>query len=191
MTCLGIAVLLAATGGGPGADVVYVDADAAGSGTGGSWADAFTDLAGALGAAGQGDEVWVAEGVYRPSDAESSFVVPDGVSVYGGFSGDEGSLEERDPAAFETVLSGDVGGDDEFGSGVYWYLGANIHTPNCGHVVVLEGTGPGTRLDGLTIEAGHTGPAGTPANSPLMHGSGVYVIGGSPVKSSEVDTAGL
>jgi len=50
------------------ADVIYVDADAAGENDGSSWDDAFTHLQSALIVAESGDEIRVARGVYTPED---------------------------------------------------------------------------------------------------------------------------
>ncbi len=95
--------------------ILYVDEGASGAGNGSSWSDAFTDLQDALGAAAYGDEVRVAEGTYVPSttgDRDASFDILDGVEVYGGFPSGGGTPAQRDPAQFETVLSGDLAGDD-------------------------------------------------------------------------------
>lgn len=118
--------LWAACGGlcgfGARADVLFVDADAAGANSGTSWADAFTDLESALSAAGPGDAVWVAEGEYFPSvgrngigedsaePKDAVFLLPPGVSLHGGFAGYEDSLDERAGSAAGTVLSGAIGG---------------------------------------------------------------------------------
>ena len=77
--------------------VIYVNHAATGSNNGTSWTDAFTFLQDALQAAQSGDEVWVAQGVYRPDqgvgivpgDREASFEIPSRVSLYVGFSGNE------------------------------------------------------------------------------------------------------
>ena len=53
---------------------------------------------------GQGGEVWVKAGTYQPSvymsgestDRSAAFVMKDGVSVYGGFEGNEETRAERD-----------------------------------------------------------------------------------------------
>ncbi|HLB75271.1 MAG TPA: lamin tail domain-containing protein, partial [Sedimentisphaerales bacterium] len=46
--------------------IKYVDADAAGDNNGSTWQDAFNYLQDALSAARLGDEIWVAQGVYKP-----------------------------------------------------------------------------------------------------------------------------
>lgn len=91
----------------------HVDEDASGTGTGYDWANAFNTLGEALDDAIDGDEIWVAEGVYRPgSNRDDVFALVDGVDVYGGFAGGETSLGQRDPDLHPTILSGDLAGDD-------------------------------------------------------------------------------
>ncbi len=107
----------------PGGTELYVDAGAAGANTGDSWTDAFTDLQYALNTirvCGGPSEVWVAAGMYTPDGANpgdnvQAFVIPPGAAVYGGFAGSEADLSERDWSANTTVLSGDMGGDDDGG----------------------------------------------------------------------------
>lgn len=155
--------------------VWHVDADAVPGGDGQSWVNAFEDLQFALTDANFGDEIWIAEGIYTPSDidATASFVLVDGVSVYGGFAGNETARNQRDPQTHLTVLSGDLGQDDTENP----FL---INSDNAGHVIVASGVGPETVIDGLTIEHGAYGPAGTVAGDPLFFGSGIYCIAGSP-----------
>lgn len=91
---------------------IYVDAYASGAGNGTSWQNAFTDLQAALFAAQSGDQVWVALGVYKPTDGynrEISFKLKSGVQLYGGFSGVETELEQRNWERFKTTLSGNIG----------------------------------------------------------------------------------
>ncbi len=67
IVCLALFVVGAALPGGVAAQrILYVDAGASGANDGSVWADAFTDLQDALAAAARGDEIWVAEGVYKP-----------------------------------------------------------------------------------------------------------------------------
>jgi len=83
---------------------IYVDADATGLGDGSSWDDAYTDLQRALSVAVSGDEIWVAEGVGQIEDAiTSTFVLTDGVALYGGF--DPGS------GGWVTSCGSDFGGN--------------------------------------------------------------------------------
>lgn len=178
---LGVA-LLAGVGRGS-ADVHYVDRDATGGGTGASWADAFTDLQSALAASQSGDEIWVAEGVYTPAppgDSVASFELRDGVALYGGFAGIEEFPTQRNPGIHPTVLSGDVGRDDWVAPGSGWPNNIRLETANSGHVVVGSGVGRGAVLDGFVITAGAYGPPGTPAGDPLLYGSGLYIVDGSP-----------
>ena len=144
---LGIAVALAALAGVARAGTIYVDADAWGANNGLSWFDAFNSLTVALGVASSGDEVWVAEGTYKPLGRDYSFEIPPGVKVFGGFRGTEVDHDQRDPAAHITTLDGDLNDDDEPGF---------LHrSDNCRHVVWAESPTPGTVLDGFVIAGGY------------------------------------
>jgi hypothetical protein len=142
---------------------LYVDADATGAGDGSSWTDAFTQLRDALGTAAVNplvDEIWVAEGAYTPTagaDRSATFQLVNGLAVYGGFTGGETMLEERDWAGQETILSGDIGvvGDD---------------SDNSHHVVTASGTNSTPVLDGFTVTGGHADASG----------GGLYIVNGNP-----------
>ena len=156
---------------------IHVSAGAPGGGDGGSWSSAYADLQQALAAAAPGDEVWVAAGVYRPgapgAPREARFLLRDGVALYGGFAGVEDEVAERDWLANETVLSGDLAGDDAPGFG---NRGDNAY-----QVVVAIDVGAGTRLDGFTIEGGQAdGPGFGAVPDSLEQGAGVNVHGGGP-----------
>ena len=72
----------------------------------------------------------MAKGIYRPSgekDRNASFILKEGVKLYGGFKGDETSLEARRPDANVTVLTGDLDGDDK--------RDRNGATPKAGDIV--------------------------------------------------------
>ena len=133
-------------------DVIYVDSTATGAGDGSSWEDAYTDLQDAMDEAeGQtGIEIWVAEGTYIPSEQTSTddertatFNLLNGVSILGGFNGDESQKENRDadPSSNNTVLSGDIGARGFEGDNSY-------------HVVNGEGLDNTSLLDGFTITKG-------------------------------------
>ncbi len=146
--------------------VRYVDATASGAETGTGWCDAFRSLQGALMVALSGDEIRVAHGTYRPSTHNvrtAAFNLPSGVSIFGGYAGcGSPNPDYRDPALYETELSGDLGvpGDP---------------SDNSYHVVQAAGVGPGTVLDGVTITSGNANDLSAPNNS----GGGVRLTGGA------------
>ncbi len=131
---------------------LYVDDSAAGNHNGTSWADAFTDVQSALDAAeasgGTITEMWIAEGVYKPSKRvdeqdprSATFMLVDGVALYGGFAGGETRLKDRPFAP--TVLSGNIGQIGE-------------ETDNTAHVVTgLDLLSSDNRIDGLIIRDGY------------------------------------
>jgi len=77
---------------------IYVDASATGANDGSSWMDAYWYLQDALADAQSGDDILVAEGVYKPDedtanptgtgDRTATFHLKNGVAIYGGFGGD-------------------------------------------------------------------------------------------------------
>ncbi len=155
-------------------DVIYVKAGASGTGT--SWADATGDLPGALAAAVDGNDIWVAEGVYKPGASQTdSFQMKNGVGIYGGFaaSGNPG-WGDRDPNIYQTILSGDLNDDD-----IPSLENLGTLMDNCTHVFYhpsglgLDGT---AILDGVTISGGFGMGTGASAN-----GAGMYNNSASPV----------
>ncbi len=100
----------------------YVARTGDGTNPTGGWSTAFTNVQDALAAAsmGGGGEIWVAGGVYYPdvgsgqtdNDVHSTFVMMDGVVLYGGFDTDDIHMAERDWETNITVLSGDIDKDD-------------------------------------------------------------------------------
>lgn len=154
------------------ADTIYVDDDGPIYGNGTSWQMAFPDLQEALLTALPGDEIWVAEGLYiplLPGDPYSTFELKDEISLYGGFAGDEETVEERDVEANPTVLSGDLLGND----------GPNFQNneENCLHVVTAGGyVDNWAILDGFTVTAGCADS--NPSGSSNDRCAGVMVNGG-------------
>ena len=158
---------------------LYVDDDAVTGGNGTSWSSAFMYLQDALAVAAGGDEIHVAGGMYRPDQSESGVVQPgnraasfemiDNVTIRGGYAGlgDPNNPDVRDPNEFESILSGDLNGDDlpDFGN----------RADNSYHVLVADRTVTiVTWLDGLTVEGGNaSGLVGALAE----RGAGVYVTG--------------
>jgi hypothetical protein len=86
--------------------IVYANAANSGPADGRSWATAFNTIQQAVdtAAADPGGEVWVAEGNY-PAPGKTGLVLQPGVSVYGGFAGNESAREQRDWNAHPTVIS--------------------------------------------------------------------------------------
>jgi hypothetical protein len=77
---------------------IFVNSSATGTGDGTSWKNGYTTLQAALDAAQNGQEIWVCAGTY--SGTITSGIK---VSLYGGFAGNEGSRDERDPASRHTI----------------------------------------------------------------------------------------
>jgi hypothetical protein len=163
---------------------VYVDDDAAGANNGTSWANAYVCLQDALAIAQSGDEIRVAQGIYKPDlnvvtarsphvvatgDRTATFQLKNGVSIRGGYAGNgEPDPDARDIQLYKTILSGDLNGDDASGF-------TSTSEENSYHVVTGSGADEMTILDGLTI-------TGAYANGPLPydHGGGMYNDAGSP-----------
>lgn len=172
---LGLVALLVASW--AHANVIHVKLAATGAGDGTSWADAFEELQAALLVAMPGDEVWVAAGVYRPTpdgDRNIAFALPDGVALYGGFAGDETERSQRDWFTNETILSGDLNGDDQ-----PEFLN---RTDNSYQVVTAHDVGHETLLDGFVITGGHAdGPGFGASPASKEQGSGINIYHGHPL----------
>jgi hypothetical protein len=137
-------------------NVIHVKWDATGANDGTSWADAHVYLQDALAAAGNGDELWVAAGTYRPDqgsgqlpgDRAASFTLKAGVALYGGFAGTESQRDQRDWTTHVTTLSGDLLANDGPSFANYG--------DNSRHVVQAPwDSDPGAVLDGFTIRGGN------------------------------------
>ncbi len=114
-----------------GGEVIYVDAHAAGPvHDGSSWCQAFVYLQDALAdakaSAGVVTEIRVAKGLYTPGqggsqtsgDRFATFQLINGVTIKGGYTGCERVAypHRRDGAPDESILSGDLNGDDTPGA---------------------------------------------------------------------------
>ncbi len=131
--------------------VIFVKQGATGTGT--SWQNALGSLDNALQQATFGDEIRVAKGTYHPTstaDRKASFVIPDGVKVYGGFEGTEFSREERNLSQNPTILSGEIGkpgiADNSF------------------NVILTKNVSGSTVIDGFIIKGGNASGEGRDAS---------------------------
>jgi hypothetical protein len=156
--------------------VITVDADATGNNDGSSWPNAYRQLQSAIAAASSGDEIRVAQGVYWPAgaagDRAATFQLLNGVTIKGGYAGSNGpDPDVRDIDLYETILSGDLNGDDgpDFAN----------NDDNSYHVVTGSFTDETAILDGFTIIGGNAD-----GTSPDSLGGGMYTSEGSPVVRS-------
>ncbi|KPK77651.1 MAG: hypothetical protein AMJ79_02605, partial [Phycisphaerae bacterium SM23_30] len=143
--------------------IIYVDDDAAPGGNGQSWATAFKYLQDALDAATSG-EIWVAEGIYKPDqgggqtsgDRFATFQLINGVGLYGGYAGyGTPNPYDYDPSAYETILSGDLNGNDIVVLNTKDLYYEETRYDNSYTVVTGTGTDETSILDGFTITGGH------------------------------------
>lgn len=161
------------------AGLLYVAPTPRGSADCSTWTDACS-LQTALASAVDGDQIWVERGEYKPSppgNRSASFSLKAGVQVYGGFTGDEDDLTERDWLANPTVLSGDIDNNDLTDPTGVITISTNIVGNNSYHVVTASGgITESTRLDGFAITGGSANVA-APDNS----GGGMKNVNSSPV----------
>ena len=143
---------------------IFVDANAAGSNTGVSWEDAFTELQPALAAAVEGDEIWVACASYLPTERRNeteprsaSFFIRSGLSVFGGFAGGELTREERQP---DPLLNGCSLGDS-----------ATVTEDFAGffHLLTVENVPESVLIDGFSIVGGR-------ATGGFARGAGARIV---------------
>jgi phosphotriesterase-related protein len=161
--------------------IVYVDDSAPMGGDGKSWATACRSLQDGLTAATvQGSagprEIHLAQGIYPPDrteiepqgsrDRAAAFELSEGLRLIGGYAGlGAADPNQRDPTAYQTILSGDLAGND---------VELRDSTDNSCHVVVV--IGPAV-LEGVTITAGRA--AGLPGDLDDLNllGGGLLIAG--------------
>jgi len=151
--------------------IVYVNEGASGANNGTSWTNAYTSLQAGIDAAALStpSQVWVKAGTYYPTtgtDRTVSFVMKNGVEIYGGFSGIETLLTQRDRITNATILSGDIGT-------------SGVKTDNSNNVINNDylSTSPLTAsaiLDGVIVEDGY-------GSLNPMGGAGLRNMNASPI----------
>jgi hypothetical protein len=147
--------------------VLYVDYNAPGANKGVSWADAFLNLQDALSVAPmlpQVKEIHVAQGVYNPDrgvgqvrgDRVATFRLLDGMAIRGGYAGfGAPDPNARDIEGNETILSGDLNGDDAEVVDPEDLLDEPTRSENSYHVVTGSEADATAVLDGFTISGGN------------------------------------
>lgn len=148
------------------ASIIYVNATATGANNGSSWTDAYTDLQSALSIAFINDDIWVATGIYKPTSSTMrtvSFVMKNGVDMFGGFNGTETNIAQRDIVANPTYLSGDIG-----------MLGDN--TDNTYKVVKIQNFTTPFTFDGFRVVSGYDASAsGSGAGMYIYNNPGINI----------------
>lgn len=143
--------------------VRYVRSNGVESGACSSWATACT-LAYALSQAVAGDELWLMAGIYTPTvdvGQTSSFTLPSGIAIYGGFAGVETLRAQRNYTDNVVILTGDVGVPGNTNDNAY-------------HVVSAVNVNANTVIDGVTIRDGNANGSATATQS----GGGIYIYYG-------------
>ena len=163
--------------------VLYVDSSAPGASDGSFWTDAFTCLQDALRVAKtvpEVQEIRVAQGIYKPDqgigftpgDQKATFKLLNGLAIKGGYAGfAEPAPDARDINLYETILSGDLNGDDIEITDPCDLFAEPSRAENSWHVVTSQQyTNETAVLDGFTITCGN-------ANEPYLdysRGGGMY-----------------
>ena len=122
---------------------VYVDEAATGANDGTSWGNAFHSLKDALNVP-RVSAIYVAQGTYRPtteSDRDARFEPAENAKIYGGFPTGGADFAARNPEAYPTILSGEIGD-------------AGILTDNSRHIMVI--TRNNVHVEGFTIRDGYS-----------------------------------
>lgn len=149
-------------------------------------------LADALEQAKPGDEIWVQgfkelrtlDHLYKVQGKDTPFVLKSGVKLYGGFKGNERSIDERETLGkaydftYRSVLSGDLEGQDEIDPVSLIFTDNATRDDNATHVLKMELERSGvsnvneevTVVDGFTIAGGH---------ATKDYGGGIMVLGGN------------
>jgi len=168
--------------------VIYVDDDANGLNDGSSWSNAYKYLQDALvdaNSAGKPVDIRVAQGIYKPDrssaqpngtgDREATFRLLNSVTLRGGYAGSSvPDPNARDVSKYETILSGDLAGNDIDLNDPCDLLNDPTRSENSCHVVTGSGTDRTALLNGFTIIGGS-------ANAQEQYvGGGMFNEGGSP-----------
>ena len=148
------------------AKTIFVDVSATGSSNGSEWENAYLDIQDALVSAADGDEIWVAKGIYKPGTIRTDTIqLKTGVSLLGGFpnGGGSGNLDARNFLEYETILSGDLLSND----GVDF----ENNDENSYHIIAADTVAGTAVLDGFTITGGNANGGGTDNFGGALYGN--------------------
>lgn len=188
----------------PATRIRYVKPTATGTGDGSSWDNASGDLQKMIddladnNVSQQAGEVWVAAGTYKPQSQlisgmnySASFRMRDGISVYGGFAGNEMSKQERAKGTMPwdftnvTVLEAAYYESKLAWTNSKWTVGSDSR-----HVVwfaPMSGESEFTRvttLDGVTVQGGYAQGNTGLDDFKTDRGAGVYMDGANAYLSN-------
>ncbi len=139
--------------------IQYVDVAMPANGNGYSWSSAKRDLQEAIDSVAAGGEVWVKQGTYLPTRDPNGNATPTDtrdknfhlttkdVKLFGGFTGTETQLSQRNAVTNLTTLSGDLDGING--------------TADAYHVLLIKGRTTASLVDGFTIKGGRANGSGT------------------------------
>lgn len=143
----------------------YVRPTSVGLQNGSSWANAFSDIQPALQVAKSGDQIWVAQNFYKPTqnaDRSAFWDFPSGVRMYGGFLGNETQFSSRNPNLRTTVLSGDIGI-------------AENHSDNSYNLIRMVNPGDSTIVDGFKFQYAHANQEGGLPGEMGTSGAAIFI----------------
>lgn len=177
------------------AKTLYVKTNGTGNGT--SWANAAGNIQTMIDYAVSGDIVWIAKGIYYPTtetiarDTRSrTFLMKNGVSIYGGFAGTESAIAQRVLAdlnsdgkidscelANTTLLSGDIDRVADIwtkkmnADSITWKWSVTGNQNNCYRVVTFQNDITSqTFIDGFSINGGNANKSN---DSNYLSGGGI------------------
>jgi predicted outer membrane repeat protein len=149
------------------AKIIYVDDSATGANNGTSWIDAYNYLQDALVDVENSDiqiEIRVAQGVYKPDigggqtsgDRSATFRLNNKVTLKGGYAGVKFPLPNaRHIEIFETILSGDLNGDDANVTNAENLINHITRTENSYNILTAYDANTNVELNGFTIKGGN------------------------------------
>lgn len=138
--------------------VIFVTEHGSGIRNGSSWDNALSgnsQLVDSLEAATKGTEFWIQSGTYKPSlsfDSQRTFLLKSGVSIFGGFIGNESAVSDRGGTAAPSIFSG------ELGNGIYASTIFTTSMDNCleddivlDNIMIANGSNSNTKATAIEV----------------------------------------